>query len=38
VGLGIDASFDFAALNSCLLLNSEYQTDWDEGFGKFADN
>jgi len=38
VSFGINTGFDFAALNSVLLLNSKYQTYWDESFSKFADN
>jgi hypothetical protein len=38
VGLSIDTSLDFGGLNGVLLLNSKYQTYWDESFSKFADD
>jgi hypothetical protein len=36
--LSIDCSFDFSCLDAGLLLNSKYQTYWDESFSKFADS
>jgi hypothetical protein len=38
VGLGIDGSLHLNGLNTGLLLNSKYQTYWDESFSKFAES
>jgi hypothetical protein len=34
----INSSFNSSCLNSGLLLNSKYQTYWDESFSKFAND
>lgn len=36
--LGAYGGLDLAGLNCVLLLNSKYQTYWDESFSKFADS
>ena len=38
MGLSADSSFDSAGFDTILLLNSKYQTYWDESFSKFADD
>ena len=38
VFLGTDGSLYLSGLNTGLLLNSKYQTYWDESFSKFAES